>query len=279
MNITINGLKLGEDTKFLLQSPISGLSKAPIRTADGDYSGRDGGYVSAQLYGKRLVSLQGWVYGSSCEDNELLRGLLMEALEIRKLLPVYIRTFAGDYYLMMAYVTDLKMDITSQRVSAYKIDLLAPDPYLYDVGDGEDPDSGWIQQTISKAVGGGYVFPYVLPVNWQAGISNSIVTNLGDSMVYPQIVLTDKWTNPTITNITTGQHVTLNMTTSVGDVLIIDMDRRTITLNGGSVIANRTTDSFWWGLLVGDNAIELTSTSGTDNNTAVVRWRTRYSGI
>lgn len=281
MNITINGLKLGEDTKYLIGTPVVGLSKPPIRTADGDYAGRDGGYVSAQFYGKRRISITGWIKADTCEENEDMRANLASALAIRQLLPVFIRTFTNNIYLAEAYPIDLQMDITSPKLSAFKIDLVCPNPYLFDGGDGVDPDSGWIEQTITKFVGGGYVTPYSLPVQWAPGTQPNIITNTGDSYIYPQLKLNGKFTNPRITNITENAFIELNVTTTTGDEIIIDMapERRTITLNGGSILASRTSESSWWGLRPGDNIIELTSDAGDDADTAVVRWRAQFTGI
>lgn len=279
MNITINGLVIGEDTKYLLGTPVVGLSKPPIRTADGDYAGRDGGYVSAQFYGKRRISITGWIRASTCEENEDMRADLSEALVIRQLLPIFIRTFTGRIYLVEAYPIDLQMDITSPTLSAFKIDLVAPSPYLFDGGDGVDPDSGWIEQTITKFVGGGYITPYSLPVQWHPGTTPNIVNNAGDTYLYPQIRLNGKFTNPRITNITENKFIELNVTTTTTDEILIDLDRRTVTLNGGSILASRTSDSSWWGLRPGDNILELTSDAGDDASSAVVRWRAQFTGI
>jgi len=40
MNIVINGLTIGEGTKYLIQPPVSGLSKPAIRTSDGQTARR-----------------------------------------------------------------------------------------------------------------------------------------------------------------------------------------------------------------------------------------------
>lgn len=279
MNIRINGLELGENTKYLIAAPIVGLSKPAIRTGQGDYSGRDGGYVSSQFYAKRFVTITGWINASTCEENEEMRAALLEAMAIRELLPVFIRTFTGNYYLLEAYPLDLQMDITSAKVSEFKIDLVAPSPFLFDGGDGTDPDSGWIEQTIFKYIGGGYVTPYSLPVQWAPGTTPTVITNTGDSYIYPQIILQDGWTNPQILNITENLFIELDITTTTGDEIIIDMQRRTITLNGGNILATMTADSSWWGLRPGNNTIQLTSDGGSDPDEATIRWRAQFTGI
>ena len=40
---------------YILQSPIEGITSPAIRSADGVWAGRDGGYISSQFYGFRTI--------------------------------------------------------------------------------------------------------------------------------------------------------------------------------------------------------------------------------
>ena len=131
---------------------------------------------------------------------------------------------------------------------------------------------------IQKAVGGGYITPYVLPVVWEVGTQPNIINNVGAEAL-PQIILNGKWTNPVITNLTTNKFIKLNLTSAVGDKIIIDMRERTITLNGGSILPYRDSNSDWWGLVHGQNTIEVLSDSQTDTSEAIIRYREQYLGI
>ena len=64
-----------------------------------------------------------------------------------------------------------------------------------------------------------------------------------------------------------------------GDVIVIDMGNRTVTLNGSNIMGNRTDDSTWWGLTPGDNLIVLTSATGDDSVYAELQWRNGVMGI
>lgn len=261
----------------ILLPVVQGLSKPKVRVSAGDYSGRDGGWLSGQLFKSREIVIQGEFNEGNCADLQLMREALEDALPIRQSIPFFVTNFVGATYYADVYFVDLQMDISDKFSAPFQLTLLAPDPYLYDAGDGIDPDSGYITEVIYKIVGGGYVTPYILPVTWDPGSTPTIVDNTSDVYIFPEIVLTGQFTNPRITNNTTGQFIELGVTTTTGDVIEIDMKNRTVTLNGGSILPTKT--GTWWGLQSGENAIELTTDSGSDAMSGIIRYRIAYEGI
>lgn len=279
MKLSINGLEIGEGTSYYLSPGLEGFGKPPIRTSGDDYSGLDGGYVSDQYYGRRELVIPGFYNAGSCDEAQQLRNDLEAALEIRADLPLIVTTFNGDFYYANVRVVDLKAPITSGKSGVFQIYLMASDPYFYDGGDGIDPDSGFQTATVYRYVGGGYLTPYILPVEWEPGSTPTVVENTGDLLIYPQLVLPGTFTNPVITNRTTGQFVGLDLTTTAGDEVVIDMKEHTVTLNGGNIASLRTDQSSWWPLLAGDNEIVLETAGGGDDDEITIRWRAAYGGI
>lgn len=280
MNITINGLTIGLDNPYIkLAPPVQGLFSPPLRAPVGNLSGTDGGYVNPQFKAPREITINGFILADSCDVAFQARCQLQKALPIRQMLPMFIETLNGKTYFTEVSLLDLKMDYERAKYQEFQITVVAPDPNFYDAGDGIDPDSGWIEQIIYKTMGGGYVTPYVLTVEWRPGQTPAVVTNTGNIWIYPQIVLEGKWTNPRITNTTTGQFVELSVATSSSDKIVIDMKARTITLNGYSILPYRHPDSSWWYLDFGDNIITLMSTSGSDEQVGIIRYRQAYTGI
>lgn len=279
MIFRIGDLQLGGDSPYKLESPISGLDSADIRTAAGDFSGRDGGYVSSQFYGKRTIVLQGFFIGKNCEEADNLRSALGKSFKLRTKMPLYIETFANKHYLAEVFMTEYRSDIIAPNHGRFQITFLAPDPYLYDAGDGADPFTGYLQSLFYKSQGGGYIFPYELPIEWGVGNTSTPINNEGSVAVFPEIVLENVYTNPTIVNLTTGKFMKLNMTTILGDKIVIDMKNREITKNGVSVASNRTIDSTWWTLEPGQNLIALETDSSGDKNWGLIRWRQGYEGV
>lgn len=274
MRVIINGLELSRHP-YLLRSPIKGINTLPIRTASGNYSGRDGGYVSQQFYASREIVLEGSVYEADKIGNEPLLGDLRNALRIREELPLYLIMDSGETYFTKVYVTDINQDFTDKIEQRFQISLIAPDIYFYKTNP-DDPEYGWETTEIETIEGGGYIFPYVLPVDWQPSAQPTIVNNPTANFLPMQIVLEGKYTNPRINNLTTGQFIQINATTTAGDVIVIDTGERTVTLNGGSILPAKSGD--WLQLQPGDNTFDIVTDSGTDDHVGVIRYRIGYLG-
>lgn len=276
-----NKIQLGGDngTGYILQSPISGITSPAIRSADGVWAGRDGGYISSQLYGFRTITLKGAYIGSTCEEADKLRLDLMTQLPIRTLFPIFIETFSHKHYYTEGYVTDIKSDITGPRSGEYQITIICPDPVIYDGGDGVNADSAWFEYEFYKEKPGGYIIEYSSPVQWSEGNVATLIVNTGTITVYPQIILKGKFTNPKIVNVTTGEFIQINKTTSASDEIRIDMNERIITLNGVTIASDKSMDSTWWSLRSGDNRVLLETDDEDDSQFGVIKFKAGYEGI
>lgn len=272
-------LTLGGDSKYKITNDgVSGLEKPPIRSSGGLFGGADGGYVSGQNLDVRAITIPGAYLGADVDDAVTLRKAL-NALPIRTLIPITITLPNGEQFTTAGYVYDLKSGLVSANRGRFQLLLTCPDPYLYQLTGGADPAGGWLEQDFHKVGGGGYPTPYVLPVTWLPGFTPATVDNAGTIFYLPQIILNGTFTNPKVTNQTSGALLELNITTAPGDEIIIDMRNRTITLNGGSITAYKTDDSSWWALMPGDNIIILESDSGSDNDVGTIRWQQGVEGI
>jgi len=274
MEFEINGLTIGGRTNFKIRPGVEGLDEPDQRNSSFVYSGRDGGLVTQQFYGMRPITIIGTIVSGTCEQHELDRRELAAALEIRKDLDVTIKLFTGATYKVKARRMQLDMPLVAPTFSDYKIELLCSDFLLY-----QNDAGAAFETTIQKVISGGYITPYVLPVEWEEGGTGKNIANNGTALIYPQIEFRDSATNPIIYNDTTGEFMQVNLSMVDGDVLIIDMRERTILLNGGSVIANKSAASTWWALDTGINKVRIDSDSGDDNVYALVRWFNGFIGI
>jgi len=281
MNINLNNIltlsALANGSHFIIQG-VTGLGVADIRTSSFLFSGRSGGVVTDQLLGFRIITINGIIgeNDGTPQQHALDRQTLLDALPIGTTIPVYITNFAGETYRTDANVTDAKVEYRQRgTTSDFLIQLTAGDPLFYST------DGGDVQTAIVtlQAQTGGYTTPYDLPVDWAAGATPSTVLNSGNATVFPVIELHDEAHNPVITNETTGETFALDISTADGDVIVIDMSNRTVTLNGSNIMGNRTDDSTWWGLTPGNNSIVLTSATSDDNVYAEIQWRNGVTGI
>ena len=155
------------------------------------------------------------------------------------------------------------------------IQLTAGDPLFYSVSGG-DEQSATVNRTIDN---GGYVTPYILPVEWDSGGQPTVVLNSGNAVVYPVVTIFDTTHDPILTNQATGEQFAMTINTNDGDELVIDMLNRTVKLNGSDVIGNKVDGSVWFGLLVGNNAIRFDTDTVDDNGYAEIVWRNGVTGI
>jgi hypothetical protein len=280
MNILLpNDITLSADPNggnFIIKE-VSGLGPADIRTSSFLFSGRSGGLVTDQQFGFRMVSIEGKIgqIGGSRAQHALDRQTLLAALPLGTTIPVYITNFAGEQFRIDANVTDAKVEYSQGGyMSDFLIQLTAGDPFFYST-DGGDEQSA----LVTRVTQGGYVTPYILPVSWDSGSSPTVVTNNGEAVYYPRIELHDQADNPVIINQTTGERFELDINLVTSDLVVIDMFKRTVTLNGSNIIGSKTDDSTWWGLQVGPNSIVLDSASGSDTVTAEIFWRNGVRGI
>lgn len=111
-----------------------------------------------------------------------------------------------------------------------------------------------------------------------AASGNALVMNNGTTYYWPVILINGPCINPFIQNVTTGQTMNLSITLGVGDVLTIDMDAKTIVLNGTASRMNAyVPGSTWWYLVPGTNNILFNAASGTSSS-ATVQSRDAFLG-
>jgi hypothetical protein len=279
MIVTLNGYPLNDGSNnSWLNDEATGLELPTIRTSSGNYAGRDGGFVGAQFFSARDITFQGTLFSKNIALLETARSGLQAALISQRsanLIPVTITivTNAGNSYVVYANLLDFKMPINKALFKAtFKIELLATDPTIY------LQESFSVPGNLPLVVSGGVPFPVTFPVDFPAGSLPVTIVNTGTVAVYPIITLTGIMTNPVLTNLTTEQTFGMELTTSPGDVLVLNFQQRTALLNGSSVFGDVTSAS-WWQLIPGDNSIALTSSSGSDTVTGTIQWQSGVMGI
>lgn len=151
-------------------------------------------------------------------------------------------------------------------------------------------DPYWYSTTGSSAsmdvVTGGLTFPITFPITFGTYVGNVPVgaNNTGDSVTPVVITITGPSQNPVVTNTTTGQFISLNITLNVGDVLVINTKFGSKSIvylpSGGSPqnqMASLVAGSAFWSLNIGNN--QLTFSDSTQGSAVcTVSWNNRYSG-
>lgn len=275
MRVYLDDFELNNAENLMyLDEPIEGVSGLPnIRSATGVNQGRDGSWVSRQLYEGRYISFQGRIFGGEPIDVENKRRELVSVLQ-RKKLKLRIITYAGMEFVTEVFVMANQMPINRElNIVKWKIDLLSEDPLFYDNSAGE------LLATVGKVMDGGFDIPFDIPFNISAGGEPSVVTNSGNETVYPIITISTPATNPKLINRATNEFMQVMTTVLDGDKLIIDMRNKTITHNGLNIYALQRDGSTFFGLVPGVNVMEIQSDIASENSKAEVRYQSGFLGI
>lgn len=275
MRVYLDDFELNNAENLMyLDEPIEGVSGLPnIRSATGVNQGRDGSWVSRQLYEGRYISFQGRIFGGEPIDVENKRRELVSVLQ-RKKLKLRIITYAGMEFITEVFVMANQMPINRElNIVKWKIDLLSEDPLFYDNSAGE------LLATVGKVMDGGFDIPFDIPFNISAGGEPSVVTNSGNETVYPIITISTPATNPKLINRATNEFMQVITTVLDGDKLIIDMRNKTITHNGLNIYALQRDGSTFFGLAPGVNVMEIQTDVGSENSKAEVRYQSGFLGI
>lgn len=280
----LNGVLLGGDSKIQI-TEIDGLEAAPFRNNSGDWSGKDGGYMSAQLFSAREITIQGFYYDNeySCNGKAFsAREELVNFLKIRTLFPLFFETSSGVIYYVEGYITHISMPYINHQYGEYQITFYCPDSDIKLAEQFGDEDSVIRRNIIYKDItAGGHVVPEVLPVAFEQGYAVSVLNYGGSAPCYPKIILTGPFTSDIkLVNYTTNRTFILKKNIITNSIVEIDMNNRQVLENGKSISLYIDENSEWWYLQPGYNKIYLTSgNNSTDNDKCNIEWTQNYQGI
>jgi len=156
------------------------------------------------------------------------------------------------------------------------LQFIAPNPFWY------DPTQ--IQQ-IMVGFSGGFSFPFSFPINFGTVGTQIEAINTGNVDTPVMIYLYGEVVDPVITNITTGEAITIVKTVNDGDILIINTgfgEKGALILSGGEYInAFEYVDpeSIFWKLKPGVNTFKYTVTSEGANAQCRIYYYHRFSGV
>ena len=150
------------------------------------------------------------------------------------------------------------------------IELVATDPLIYSAAETTTP------LTLSAA-SSGMTFPITFPLTFGAtGISGvTTVTNVGTAPSPPSFRIYGPVTNPTLRNETQDKAVTVGLVLGADEYVDIDVQDRTVVLNGNINRYSSLTVAQWWELEPGDNQIRYLATAGS-GVTADMYWRSAF---
>lgn len=149
------------------------------------------------------------------------------------------------------------------------VEMFCPDPRIYDNA------TQTLNLTPSSGLGRVYDRIYNLVYNTGVAGNSGTATNNGNTTTWPTFTITGPCTNPVVLNSTTSAAISFVVTMSGNDVLVIDPELRSVTLNGVSARNLLLNSSTWWGLPPGSTTIGFSAQSSS-GATLAATWRNAY---
>jgi hypothetical protein len=251
-----NTLAFGPGTPFAVES-VGGLEDMPtIRVQDSPRPADIGYFKGQDLLDGRVITLGFGIHAVDQFDLATQKSLFQNAFLV-----------SGDEIALYVYNSTRLINCRcrkrhfsydAQRVARIEealVELFASDPKLYDA---------YLQQAVVglPVVLGGATFNALFNLAFgSSGAGGQVgVTNSGNFAARPVITIAGPVDNPIVANLSTGKSLALTISLSATDVLVIDMDARTIILNGSaSRRSAMNSGSQWWDIPPGVNTLRFSN--------------------
>lgn len=204
----------------------------------GDSKQRSDGHGSApnrsRFLSAKIVTIEGELWGTTDDDayaaHDELEAVLYRTLSEGPKLLTYKRAGAAGLALqrLVKLASPLEPPVENDATTLrYQLMLEADDPRAY---------SQALRTAVGAALsagGGGLTFPMTFPIRFTTSAGGTAtVTNGGRVETPPLVRVYGPVTSPTYRLVTTGEEVKITGTINAGEYLVVDHDKRTLTLNG-----------------------------------------------
>jgi hypothetical protein len=252
----------------------------PRRSASEDLSSRDGSFVFDTFRGGATPVLQGHIRVSTMDDRAAALDELRGKLASIEKTDGYLRfTPTGGIGRQMTVRLFDDPNPGGDLVKTFQIALKSGNAYAE-----SQVQKSIDTSTLTAAAGGTFVFPISFPVAFgdPTGKGNASCSNDGNVATFPIVRIYGAVTAPTITNVATGQRVSLpGLTLASGDYAEIDMNLETITLNGAPDYRLEGKADFsvseFFALVPGVNSVTLSAASFDAGAKATILYRDAYA--
>lgn len=128
---------------------------------------------------------------------------------------------------------------------------------------------------------GGLQFGLRLPTTFSYRGFRRRAVNEGDVETPVEIVFSGPATNPTITNVSTGEFIRVNRSLGEEDVLSIhtEFGNKNVRINGENAFHYLDLASVFWHLFPGENILSYESNNDSIKTRVIVKWKNRYIGL
>jgi hypothetical protein len=276
-DVSFNGTD-GYGIEWVIADPTGWYASPPVDLGLRNKAG-DGAWFGRGAYRARVLEVTG-AFRARTRDPDALDAAaerLQDALDPRRdtLLAVTERPAKQLTVRPAAEVSVLPV-VGHPRVRTFSFVLTAADPFKYAAGRAGLVTVPLTLRDVSNLPG--LTFPATAPFDFGGGPADAggLVVNAGREPVGSLVRIFGPVPVPTLTNVTTGQVFTLGTELLLGDEAVIDMDLRTVHVNGVSSFRLRDPLTAFWPLVRGVNDVRFTAPTYSEFARAELSFRPRW---
>lgn len=273
--VILNDDIVGFGHPFVDITKVGGFDSAPYRETKRDHEGQDGGFLDAEFETGRDVTLGGTVYGNGSILESYLDSLKANFAPSTSPIPLYFLTETGLARVIFVKPRGCRYDWDSaRRIGMTDIQFLmyAEDPRIY------DQSVTQVQIPFGSSTGIGFAFSFGFSLNFGITSTNptgGYIINAGNRPTPGTLAIQGPISTPIVINDTTGDQLQFNISLGSTDTLTVDLQYRTVRLNGTTNMRSTLVAPNWFTFPSGATFLRLSGLSGTGTLTVTFRnaWR------
>ena len=278
-SLAFNGFIFGGGNSPYQVLQIDGLEALPaLRVQDSDRGYQDGMFSGRDFFSGRTITVTIQILSGNGLTAQANYNLLRAALQPQQTgtTPLQFQLSAGENLQFInarvrKAISTIDPDYTYGKIKA-QFDFFCPDFRYY------DNTTQTATMAVTQPLGRIYNRTYNLTFGGGSQTQTATITNNGDTTTYPIITIYGPITNPVVGSTTSGQNLSFNYTMIQSDIISIDLQNKTVLLNGNPARNLLLGSSQWFAAPPGTNLYYFTGTGTTIGQTsATVQWNNAYA--
>lgn len=270
-------ISLGNQGPYFLEI-FDGVGDVPVTIESQKAPKQDGSTYIDNTLENRAISIEGMIITKKDPDKVLEYRRKMQRVLNPKLGEVAIIYYYGEQVKEIKAIAESTPILPSGKggkglyYQRYLIQLLCHNPFWLDT---------YYESSEMSYLMGGLKFSLFLPTSFSNRGFKRKAINEGDVTTPVEIEFKGPATNPTVTNITTGEFIRVNRELGEEDILTVStaFGRKYVKINGENAFHYIDLDSVFWQLLPGDNILSYQSNNDSIKTRVLVKWKNRYIGL
>jgi len=278
-SFAFNGFVFGGASSPYQILSVDGLKALPsLRVQDSDRGYQDGTISGRDFLNARTVTMIIQIMSGNGLSAQANYNLLQAALQPQQsgTFPLQFQLAPGDNFQYVnarvrKAMATVDPDYTYGKIKA-QYEFYCPDPRYYDY------TTQTSNMTPTQPLGRTYNRTYNLTFGGGSQTQTATVLNNGDTTTYPIITIYGPVTNPVVGSTTSSQALSFNYTMIQSDVISINLQYKTVLLNGNPARNLLKGSSQWFAATPGTNLFYFTGSATTVGQTnATVQWNNAYA--